>query len=505
MGDRPNVLVIVTDQQRGDAFGAAGNDAIRTPAIDRLASEGVVCQKAFTESPECVPARAVMLTGRLPADTGALGNVSPLREGFPTFPRVLRDEGYATWAVGKMHFWPVRADHGFDTLDLGEELSRPEEDDYLQYLDKVGFGWVHEPAGIRHELYYLPQPSQLPDEHHVTTWTGERTLARLEEAARRGRPFLGVASFVKPHPPFDPTVPYLTAYDPEVLPDPIAQTSPPFPLEQAQSYMKWREETPAALARTLKAYYYATITQLDVQIGRILDCLEETGMADDTLVIFLSDHGELLGDHGQYGKRSFYEGGARIPFVVRWPGQVSAGVTHGGVVGQQDLAATVLTAAGGDAARFAASLPGRDVVADVGDRASREPRDVLVGSLYNGKAAIFGALHERWRWSYSVAGGRERLFDVDADPLEQVDLGSSADHADVRARMRAAVVDVLAKAETERLLDGDDLPVAPPPPADRPGWFFGRNRQYARFGGAEIPDTAKHSMATVMRAELNPR
>ena len=304
MAERPNLLLIMTDQQRGDALGCAGNPHIHTPYLDALAASGIRFERAYTESPECVPARALLLSGQWGHRTGVLGNGQSLSPEAPTFVHRLGQVGYRTQAIGKMHFKPIRASHGFDRLELSEEIpwGSWEGDDYLTFLRRSGYGHVDEPYGIRHEYYYHPQVSQLPVELHGTTWTAERAIDFILHAP--SDPWFLCVSFVKPHPPFDPAIPFLTLYDPEQLPLPIRSDGPEgWELARAQTYSKWMESTDDNLARLIKAAYYACITQIDEQIGRIMRALSGSGARSSTLVLFTSDHGELMGDHRHFGKR----------------------------------------------------------------------------------------------------------------------------------------------------------------------------------------------------------
>jgi len=484
MAERPNILMIMTDQQRADTIACTGNGHIATPNLDRLCAEGVCFERAYCEMPECVPARAMILTGRWGPQMRVFGNATPLAADAPTFVARLAAAGYRTVGIGKMHFNPPRTPHGFERLLLMEELPRTrQEDEYLRYLESVGYGYVHEPHGVRHELYYIPQPSQLPDRHHGTTWVGDRTVEFIEAAASDSRPFFCLSSFVKPHPPFEPTIPFLTRYDPASLPLPVEgplDEQDQLPLLVRQTYSKWMESTDANLARTIKAYYYAAVTQIDVQIGRMLDALERTGQRGRTLVLFTTDHGELLGDHGHWGKRSFYEGAARIPLILSWPGHIPAGQRRTQLVGHRDIAPTFLAAAGlADEAR---NLPGADLLAPAGD-ASADWRTMTFGLLYESPLAIYAAIDQRFKYVYSVAEGREHLFDLPADPHERRNLARDPAFASHRDRLRAALIGFFEQIDYRwPLMDGDLRRESIP---DDVGWA--RNRQYSRWADPVKP------------------
>lgn len=472
-----NVLVVMTDQQRWDALGALNPD-LETPNLDGLLASGLHCTNAYTTSPECVPARATILTGRPSWAHGVTGNGRRLEAGTWTFVRALRENGWSTWGVGKHHFRPLRADHGYDLLEVAEgQLG--EGDDFGRYLEAAGWGWLQEPSGVRHELYYVPQVSPLPDRLHVTTWTADRAICALEVSARSARPFYGVVSFLKPHPPFDPTVGYAGRYDPDAIEAalPAVDTLPPFPIEVAQNYSKWREETGGPLARTLRSFYYACVTQVDAAIGRVLEALDGLGLADETLVVFTSDHGEMLGDRGMWGKRSFLPASARVPLVLRWPGRVAPGTTHTGLVVHEDVAATVLASAG------LAPPPHGSGVDILRARRDEAPRADIVGLLYDGPLAVVGVISDRWKWSYSVAGGMERLTDGEKDPGAAVDISGDPALDEVLHRMRATAVAALEGRSRGPVVEAGVLAVAPACVVEA---AFGRNLQGLPAGRAGL-------------------
>jgi len=476
MASPPNLLLLMTDQQRSDTIRAAGNSSIHTPNLDRLCASGVRFSRAYCEMPECVPARSVLLTGLWGHRTGVMANGNQLAETQPTFVDELTRAGYHCQAIGKMHFDPVRASHGFRDLSLMEEIPLSwEEDDFLQYLRSVGCDWVHEPHGIRHERYYLPQVSQLPDEHHGTTWVGDRTVEFIRNAG--AEPFFLFSSFIKPHPPFEPTIPYLTLYDPEAMPLPrraAHDRDEAWPLHQAQTYSKWMELTDDNLARQIKAAYYACITQIDTQIGRILDALEAAGRRENTLVLFVSDHGELLGDHYQWGKRAFYEGAASVPFVMSWPGTLPQRSVCAELVGHRDLAPTFLDAAG-------VFPPGDLSGASVLPLAKGAPgRALTFGELFEGPRAIYMACGPVWKYVYTPNGGREQLFHLRNDPHELVNRAYDPACAAIKGELRDALAAFFLREGYAEALDGADLRLLPHTPLKGR-----RNRQYARW--KEVP------------------
>jgi len=234
---------------------------------------------------------------------------------------ILQDAGYQTHGAGKMHFSPDSHKlWGFDARDYSEEGGMRRNDDYHIFLRENGFDHIIDPQGMRSEWYYIPQPPQLPERLHHTQWATDRSLDFLQERDR-SRPFFLWTSFIKPHPPFESPVPWCRLYKPAEMPLPYL---PPDYEElltywnHKQNRYKYRDQGfDLNLIRLMRAQYYAAISYIDYNIGRLLTYLRETDELDNTLVIFTADHGELLGDYGSFGKRSMLDPAARIPLVVR--------------------------------------------------------------------------------------------------------------------------------------------------------------------------------------------
>ena len=448
---RPNILLIMTDQQRADALGAAGNDQIRTPVLDRLCREGTRFDRCYTPSPVCVPARMALLSGLLPHRNGCTDNGGRVAGGRPTLMEVLGEAGYERHAVGKMHFSPPRAALGFTSMELSEEIPGcPELDDYLTFLHARGFRHVHEPHGVRSDMYYVPQVSQLPAELHATAWTAERAAAFLRSRDQQ-RPFFLWVSFIKPHPPFDPPVPWNKLYR-------TVDMRPPFRPEgyealqtwwmRHQNRYKYREGGPDdTFNRTVRAAYYACISFIDYHVGRILRTLAATGEAQRTLVIFTSDHGELMGDYGSWGKRSFLDPAARVPLVVRWPGELPAGEVATGPASLLDVMPTALGAAGIAPAGDLDGTDLREVAAGV-------PGRVVLVQLSHGARGTYLATDGRRKYVYSAPDGQEYLFDLEGEAREVCNLaGTSAGERDLRA-LREALIGRFRADGYEEPLDG---------------------------------------------------
>ncbi|MBK1875493.1 sulfatase family protein [Pelagicoccus mobilis] len=335
-----NILTIVTDQQRADTIGALGNAKIRTPVLDRLVEQGVSFTRAYTPTPVCMAARAALATGLSPAQTGCWDN-NPMPVDATSYMQLLQTAGYQTHGVGKMHFEP---DHtrlwGYDTRDISEE---GKSGDFDRFLKDNGYGHVLSPHGIRGEMYYLPQPSQLPSHLHESHWVADRCIDFLK-SRDRDRPFLLDAHFIKPHPPFENPMPWSYLYRTKDMAPPYRPenyTDFHSRINLVQNRYKYKDQAceDELTWRTTKAAYYGAISFIDYQVGRILEALGDE--IENTLIIFTSDHGEMMGDYGCAGKRCLLEASNRIPFIMKMPGQEKAGTRIQTPVTLTDIFTTV--------------------------------------------------------------------------------------------------------------------------------------------------------------------
>ena len=329
MADRPNILVIHTDQHRFDCLGAYGNQEIRTPHIDSLAADGVVYNDSFCTFPVCTPSRYSLLTGVPVRRHGAYGNLSTLPLALPTFPEVLRNAGYGTTAVGKMHFNPTYLDVGFDELLLAEQAGLGRfDDDYHRWLrdeglvDKIDLMCEAKefredgPQELWENLGAIE--SDIDNAHYTTTWIGERALRTLE--SWKEGPHLLMVGFIKPHPPYDPPASWTGMYDPEDL-TPLPGWTAEIPPRDLRYHVGRfvHSGTAEKHARRAIAYYYATISQIDLHVGRMIDCLKRKGLYDDTVVLFTSDHGDYMGFHKMQGKGNYmYDPVVRVPLIIKY-------------------------------------------------------------------------------------------------------------------------------------------------------------------------------------------
>lgn len=376
---QPNVLFIMTDQQRWDAMSCAGNLEIKTPNIDRLARDGVRFLNAYSACPVCVPARSSILTGRTIFKTKMLGNKDINKEDIPdlqTFDQILSSNGYQAEYYGKWHV-PYRFSSKYNNVPTTVEGFR-------QYLDKIGFP-VRDPK--ENELTdqsslrpYIPLPI---DEHYgikgadkrvgigakrakgpldseannfgiidgpangsLAAYQGSEALRALKQM-KTDKPFILTCSFGPPHPPFVVPKDYAALYEADRLsvPESIGDSLKNAPYQRNNNPFELRFQNPEMI-RHMKTVYYAMVTQVDEWVGKLLDELDRKGLSDNTLVVFVSDHGEMLGDHGMRAKMKMYEGSAHVPLIMRFPGVIHAGTEVNTPVSHHDLFATILDYAG---------------------------------------------------------------------------------------------------------------------------------------------------------------
>jgi choline-sulfatase len=445
---RPNILLILTDQQRFDTIAALGNPIIKTPALDRLVREGTTFRHCYTPSPVCVSARCALITGLPPHATGCVDNM-PMPQNVPSFMERLQTLGYQTHGVGKMHFTPdpLRA-WGYESRDVSEEMQQ-NGNDFREFLRQRGYAHVDDLHGVRSEYYYIPQPSQLPAELHNTAWVADRSLDFLKRRDRQ-RPFFLWASFIKPHPPFESPTPWNKLYRAAEMPKPFRPEGYERLLtfwNKVQNRYKYRDAGFDDLfLRTMKAAYYACISFIDFHVGRILDGLNDV---DNTLILFTSDHGELLGDYGSFGKRCMLNPAVRVPMLVRFPSRFQAGAVCETPVSLLDVLPTFLSAAG-------AKQPTvhREGV-DLSQLATGESDRTVYSQFQAGGYGVYMAASRDRKYFYSAPDNREWLFDLRVDPKETTNLAMNPLRVGQCQTMRAQLIRRFRADGYEQPLDDD--------------------------------------------------
>lgn len=470
MKPRPNILHLMVDQQRFDTIAALGNPIIKTPNLDRLVREGVSFTNAYSPCPVCAPARAAMIHGQYPHHIGCYENccANPeIRvEERQTFMHGLTDAGYRTHGVGKCHFMPDKnAMRGFETrLRQEEGEGSPETNDYTRWLrEEGGLPYIGDPAGTGSEMYYIPQLARVPASHHPTQWIANESVRFLDEqSGETDRPWYLYTSFLHPHPPLSPPYPWHNLYRPGDMPLPMVPAEAESLLTYVNRVQNRYKAIDSGVNRNLMqcviAYYYACISFIDYQIGRLLETLERNGQLDRTLILFTSDHGEFLGDYNCYGKRSFLDVSAKVPLIVRWPGASMAGSRCEAPASLIDLAPTFLGVA--ETTLSSHELDGESLWSLASGRSergmvfgqhaythhvdlsrSRSIRREFEGGDREAIAATssYMAVDPRWKFIYSAADDAEFLFDRLADPRETLNKAGIPSHDETLLAMRRSL------------------------------------------------------------------
>lgn len=462
MPDQPNILFVMTDQQRLDTIAALGNAIIRTPNLDRLVRRGTSFRNTYSTCPVCVPARSTIRSGCEPLRTGLFQNARRdaadiERDCGPYLARTMAARGYRTFGIGKFHSFPWDADLGFEYQRHSEELyadaDQRHRDGFAAFIREQhpAFDYVEGLMGERTEMYYMPQVRPMPADLAVEAWAAREAVAQVR--VEDERPWFGFVSFIGPHPPFAPPIPFNRMYDPDRLPDPVVGDPQIDHMDEMipfMNYAVYAEDIDAAHARVLKARYYDTITYIDECIGSILDAVESRADADNTVICFFSDHGDHLGDHHAWQKESFFEASCNVPFLLSWPGHISAGSVSDELVCLTDLFA-IATGASGEAE----TRDGVDVLSMLSGAAPG--RSALVGYHADPGTRYFKTMVRQgpWKYIFLANGDREQLFNVDDDPAELTQ--RATDHPEIAAGLRAIAVERLSEAGCEAALAGGDL------------------------------------------------
>ncbi len=415
----PNLVFIMPDQLRPDFLGCYGADFIETPHIDALAARGVRYTRAYSEHPICVPARAALLTGMHALRTGVLDNGLALRPdyaacGIATWPELLAGRGYATAAVGKMHFYPWDARLGFGYRRIAEDKRWLHvRDDYFHFLHARGHRKYH---GDEHEGYHEYKGAivnRLPRELQPDHFVGEEACRFIREYGDEA-PFALMVGFPGPHCPYDPAPESLAGLDPAAMPAPIPDAGDTPRLRAgniAGNRLPWNGVDYAEFTREqmlrVRAHYAALVRQVDDEVGAIVAALREAALLENTIIVFASDHGDYLGDHGMIGKGHFYESSCHVPLIVASPGLAGA-TTRDDLVALTDVTATLLRLGGADLPPHmdARPLPGLGLAEATG-------RERLIGALGGGWMIQEGS----WRLA-KYATGEATLYNLAEDPQE---------------------------------------------------------------------------------------
>ena len=423
MKQRPNFLLIMTDEQRFDALGGLPGSVVDTPYLTELRTQGVFFRKAYSACPVCIPARRTLMSGKTPYHHGVMMNYTSPLEG-PTLPELLQKNGYQTHLSGKLHLFPERKRYGFESADWADSChSSSPDNDYDRFLREHG---LFEDQGLGHGLSfngYAARPFHLEERFHYSTWCADTALRFLERRDPTAPFFLNL-SFFQPHAPCSPPAYYFNKYlNAPMPPSPMGDWVEDLPdLQNGLPVNAWRVDPESRPLREYKAGYYGCVEQIDHQIGRVLYHLPK----ENTIILFLSDHGEMLGDHGWIRKRSAYEGSAHIPLLLWMPRKLAAeyGVRLNAQIDApvelMDILPTVLDLAGIPVPQDVDGLSLLPLM-----RGESWAREYIHGECARLETIGSGMQYltdgrEKYIWYPGL--GKEQLFDLGADPREEHDL-----------------------------------------------------------------------------------
>jgi arylsulfatase A-like enzyme len=435
---RPNVLLIMTDQHRKNAIGAYGNPVVKTPNLDALAATGVRFENCWVQHAACMPSRACIFTGRYPMAHRVRRNGVPLSEYETTMAHVFAENGYRTGGAGKFHFiphYPYRSPlpmmethpgsyYGFQEFHLGED-------------GRSGEHWVW--IQRNHPEYHEVPDHKIPLELHNSHWSASHTIDFVRRCVKQGEPFFAFCSFVDPHHGYNPPSPYREMYREKDMPAPIRRDDelddkPP----KLKAEAKRREGVKNDVAYN-RTQYYGEVTFIDDSIGRILKTLDELKVRDNTLIVFMADHGDMLGDHWLYFKGVAYPQSASVPLIFNWSGRLKSGKVVEGIVQEIDVMPTILELVG---------LP-----APAGVQGRSEAKVVTTNSTDTGQEYAY---IEHAGSDYSLRSLKHRitvypghdygeLYDLERDPHEFVNRWDDARYADLKdgltQKLLARIVD----------------------------------------------------------------
>ncbi len=426
-GRSNNLLIIISDEHRKDAMGCAGHPIVQTPNLDRLAARGTRFTNAYTPSPMCVPARASIACGDYVHQTGYWDSATPYDGAKRSWMRRLRDSGVEVTSIGKLHFRSAQDDNGFS-----EEILP------MHVVD--GIGW---PIGLlRQNPPPYPQAAELAADVGIGTSTYTdydlditlATQAWLHERSAQTTPWAAFVSLVSPHYPLTCPESFYSLYNVKDIPAPIGSQRQSAPmhseLQNVARFFNYNEHFDEAKTREAIVAYYGLTSFMDSCVGRILESLDASGQADDTVVLYVSDHGDMLGDQGYWTKQVMYEQSAGVPMIVAGPG-VPAGTQSGTATSLIDLAATAVEVCAVEGDPLSRTLPGVSL-RQIATAPDDPDRTVL--SEYHDGGSTTGTFMVRWQnFKYvHYVGHSPQLFDLHADPHELNDLAASSIEFDSR-------------------------------------------------------------------------
>ena len=446
---RPNLLYIHSDQHSPYVAGCYGDPLVETPHLDALAARGVAFDNTYCPSPICVPSRMSMLSGRYPCDNQVWTNTHILDSGIPTLAHSMGAGGYRPALVGRMHSVGPDQLHGYAERLVGDHGPNQPGGAGVDHGQLAGTAG---PGRVSLRLSGHGQSAYQVHDEDVTAATVD-CLNRLGVAKRAGQaaePFSLSVGFMLPHQPFVARLQDYRYYYENITPP---QTPEPFGDHLHPHIKRWRqacdiEEVSEEEIHRARAAYWALVHRMDVLIGQVVAALRENDLEENTLILYTSDHGEQVGEHGLWWKQTFYEDSVKVPAILAWPGRLPAGTRCDRVISSLDLNATMLDALG------CPDLPnsrGRSLLPLLAEPTNVEWDDVAFSEFCQDAAGaggpfpeggIFQRMIRRGRWKLNYYHGQPcQLFDLQTDPHERSDLAADPAHQEILAALKAEVLD----------------------------------------------------------------
>lgn len=458
---KPNIILVVTDQQRGDCIEIDGHPVLQTPCMNWIAESGTRFSNAYTACSVCIPARRTLMSGQKPSKHGCLHNYATDLKG-PVLPELLRDAGYQTQLCGKLHLWPLRKHYGFEGFQWsdGPGASPSEGDsDYIRYLRHNGHARPeeHMAHGVEGESCYV-RSWHMEERFHVANWATETAIDFIETRDPI-RPFFLKLSYFHPHPPITPPQFYYDRYMSMDMPEPVeADWSTVF--DEPSKGLPGSHPRQKLSAQQLKQYraaYYAQINHIDDQMRRFFNACGKEGIdLSETLIIFCSDHGEMLGDHQWTRKCVPYQGSVRVPFLLKLPKSMG---NHQQKVSDKpvelmDIMPTILEAAG---VKIPETVDGDSVLPLIrGEHEWREYVHSEINCLNEGGTGYQMLTDGKRKYIWFPGRGVEQFFDLESDPEERVELSKDPTRQEEIASWSSRLVEEL-KGRPEGFTDGEKL------------------------------------------------
>ena len=439
MSRKQNILLIVADQLAPHFLPAYGHKVTKTPNIDWIADRGTVFDAAYTNSPLCVPARAGLFTGQLPSHVGSYDSAGDFPSSTPTMGHYLRNLGYHTCIAGKCHFIGPDQLHGFEDRTTTDIC--PAEMIWYSHWDRDGesiLPWYHTFDNV--VTSGIAERSTQQDHDHSTAFTASQWLYDWRRGSNE-RPFFMHLSFTHPHDPYVTPQKYWDRFRHDDIDMPV---TPYIPLDKRDPYSAWlyRHYDRSEIAvgdediRRSRHGYYGSIALVDDLIGSVLDTLKSMRELDNTIILFTADHGDMLGERGQWYKMSPFERSARIPMIVSAPG-IEGGKRSSRATSQIDLLPTLVSlATEGADGQLVTPIDGNDMTPLLHGDDPSWPDTAVVELFFEGLTQPAVA-YRKGRYKYvRINDADSLLFDIAADPEEQTDLSQDASHQNVFTELR---------------------------------------------------------------------